>query len=409
MSGDWQTQEPLTVQNLQHVVAVGARNVGSIKLRQAAALLAMGSAADVREDATKLGRVLDGLLRHVALPENMSAFEAFMLAMFARRHASHVPDLKRLAWLDAVDEATNPKFENWSYRRAVEITHSHAMLTQFDEYCIEGKKLCEAMPDVSLVMRSLVTAQRFRSPEVLRMLTHKKMYLTTWSELGAVGEMCETSHKNMPSAMYPGRRLWPDGSLSVGATGETKRCSIGEACTTMRSQSFCPSTYMEAKPVEKRLMLEQIVGIGELNRSHLSRVLDHATNCGLAQSDSLGSNAKIAIEVIGHSLQNVKDRTLPWLRKMGITTHLSLEELQMDLCIVMYSLQTFIAGTNSHHPRLSLGTSVKAKRVPLMPCKKKKNISATDTVSQQTGAVVASAPKLPSVRKITMKQKRGGA
>jgi hypothetical protein len=80
-----------------------------------------------------------------------------------------------LAWIEAVDAATNPKFENWSYSRAVEITHSHAMLTQFDEYCVEAKKLCEAMPDVSLVMKSLVTAQRFRSPEVLRMLTNKKM------------------------------------------------------------------------------------------------------------------------------------------------------------------------------------------------------------------------------------------
>jgi len=47
MSGGYQTADQLTAKDLQHVVAVGARNVGSPKLRQAAHLLAMISAADV--------------------------------------------------------------------------------------------------------------------------------------------------------------------------------------------------------------------------------------------------------------------------------------------------------------------------------------------------------------------------
>jgi len=62
----------------------------------------------------------------------------------------------------------------------------------------------------------------------------------------------------------------------AGSTGETKRCCIGEVCTTMRTNKFSDTAYRRATPVQKRLMLQEIPGVGELNQSHLSRVLHHA-------------------------------------------------------------------------------------------------------------------------------------
>ncbi len=49
----------------------------------------------------------------------------------------------------------------------------------------------------------------------------------------------------------------------------------------MRSTKFQEQKYFKASPKEKREMLETIRGIGNLNYSHLSRVLDYATGCGV--------------------------------------------------------------------------------------------------------------------------------
>jgi len=83
--------------------------------------------ADVRADGTRLGRVLDGLLRHIVLPSDMSSFEAFMLAMFVRRHGADALALRKPEWIAAVELATNPRFVDWSFGKAVDMTHSHAM------------------------------------------------------------------------------------------------------------------------------------------------------------------------------------------------------------------------------------------------------------------------------------------
>ena len=40
---------------------------------------------------------------------------------------------------------------------------------------------------------------------------------------------------------------------------------------------------------------------------------------------------------------------------------LSQEEVQMDLCVALYTLQTLLVGNNGHHPRLSIGQTVRAK------------------------------------------------
>jgi hypothetical protein len=124
MSGEWQATEQLSVEDLRHVVEKGSRNVGSPKLRQAAALIAMRSAAHVRANGARLGRVMEGLLRHIVLPGDVSPFEAFMLAMFARRHATDLPHLQKLGWVDEVDRATNPKFEDWPFSKAVDVPDS---------------------------------------------------------------------------------------------------------------------------------------------------------------------------------------------------------------------------------------------------------------------------------------------
>ena len=373
MSGEWQKAEQLTVRDLQHVLQIGYRNVSSPKLRQAANLIAMTSAAQVRENASKLASVLSGLIRHIEVPSELSAFEVFMLAMFAYRHANDVPGLKMPSWVESVLHAQNPKFEDWSFSTAIRVTHSHSMLTQYDEYCIKGKIFTKAMPDVCKSMRTLVTAQRFRCAEVLQMLTDHKMYLTSWQDLGTFGSLWEAGHKGKPNELYPGRRLWPNGVLSVGSSGETKRCSIGEVCTTMKTEKFSEAQYLKATAAKKRLMLENIPGVGPLNQSHLSRVLDHATGCGLAGTESLGSNASLALSAIGHSITDVRVRLLPHLRKMRICRHVSLEELQMDLCTVVYAVQTYITGTNRHHPRLSLESSIQATTVPLQKAPAKKH------------------------------------
>ena len=352
--------------DLDHVASVGRWNVGSPMLRQAGALLVFEKATDVRAaaNANNLAQALDGLVRHLNIPKGLKSFEAFFLAMFAVRHSGDVSADTVPEWISELGRLPNPKFgSDWTFSHCVRITHSHAMLNAFDTYCVAAKQYYIAMPDKTKAIRSLVTAQRWRSEDVVRMLTERRMYLTTWHELADFGDAWESAHAGTPLARYPGRRLWPDGRLSSGSTGEAKRCSIGDACTTMRA-AFDEAKYKRATKAKKQEMLASLPQIGELNQSHLSRVLGFAAECGYANIAAAGSNAQYVLRVMGGTtLDAVAKRVAPFLKSMRALPKghaISAEEVQMDLCIVLETLQTFLVGTNAHHPRLSLGEAVSA-------------------------------------------------
>jgi hypothetical protein len=70
--------------------------------------------------------------------------------------------------------------------------------------------------------------------------------------------------------------MWPNGDLSAGGTGETKRVSIGAAAITFCQPAWFPPEYVTYSPARKEGMLKDLKGIGDLNVSHLSRVLHFA-------------------------------------------------------------------------------------------------------------------------------------
>ncbi len=276
-----------------------------------------------------------------------------------------------MQWVTDVLACKNPRLDNMTWDRSTCITHSHAFLTKLDDYAIDAKAYHDTM--VCLVaeadiVRTIIVCHRWRNKAVFHFLKKHSLLLTTWTQLAEFGEQWETEHSGTAAALFPGRRLWEDGSLSTGSTGETKRTNTGEVITTLRSvASMDVAAYKNSSPADKQTVLKGITGIGELNYSHLSRVLDHVLGCGLAHVRDTGSNTKAVLDLIAVPSVAVAARRLtPHFRDCGLlqdNESLSNEEAQMDLCVTVYSIQTFLSGTNSHHPRLSLKNIVSVKSI----------------------------------------------
>ena len=369
---------------LKHIMQTPRGKVSGVRHRNAACILQFLAADDVRKKSLDddLRKALCAFCNHIDLPASLSEFECFLLAQISKRHAQDVANLTRPSWMEKVLAVYNPRFgPTWTFQHCTEITHSHAMLTKFDSYCLSAREYWQAAEDKPKAIRTIAVCQRWRTEEAFVLLKEKQGYLSSWTDLGNFATEWEAEHRGTARELYPGRRLWPDQSLSAGSTGETKRCSIGEACTTMRcNKGFDEHRYVSATAKRKREMIESLTGVGDLNGSHLSRVLSLACSCGPAQSSVCGTNAELGLSLTGApDLETVAKRLTPFLWYMGLLSHsehLQAEEVQMDLCVAIYAIQTLMVGSNSHHPRLSMRTKVSAKSLlPMKQLKARKRLT----------------------------------
>jgi hypothetical protein len=69
MSGSYQEAKPITVDELKKVVTLKAKQVNSPKQREAAALLDIRSAEDVRKHVASVKLALDGIFRCAKVPK----------------------------------------------------------------------------------------------------------------------------------------------------------------------------------------------------------------------------------------------------------------------------------------------------------------------------------------------------
>jgi hypothetical protein len=70
---------------------------------------------------------------------------------------------------------------------------------------------------------------------------------------------------------------------------------------------------MAASNDGKKVMLQNITGIGDLNLSHLARVVSHATGSPSLGVENVGSNTNFVQSLLGHGLKKTQQTlTATW-------------------------------------------------------------------------------------------------